>query len=89
MKIYTAEPLIPETSPFEVEIAFAKLKRYKTPGSDQIPTEMIQVQGEALQSEILKPINSIWSMEELPDQWKESIIVQIYKKGDKTYCSNY
>jgi hypothetical protein len=28
-------------------------------------------------------------MEELPDQWKESITVPIYKKGDKTGCSNY
>jgi hypothetical protein len=27
--------------------------------------------------------------EELPDQWKESIIVPIHKMGDKTYCSNY
>jgi hypothetical protein len=25
----------------------------------------------------------------LPDHWKESIIVPIYKKGDKTDCSNY
>jgi sorting nexin-29 len=25
----------------------------------------------------------------LPQQWKESIIVPIYKKGDKTDCSNY
>jgi hypothetical protein len=25
----------------------------------------------------------------LPDQWKESIIVPIYKKGDKTDCINY
>jgi hypothetical protein len=27
--------------------------------------------------------------EELPDQWKESIIVPVYKKRDKTDCSNY
>lgn len=26
---------------------------------------------------------------ELPEQWKESIIVQIYKKGDKSDSSNY
>jgi len=25
----------------------------------------------------------------LPEDWKESIIVPIYKKGDKTDCSNY
>jgi hypothetical protein len=25
----------------------------------------------------------------LPEQWKESIFVPIYKKGDKTVCSNY
>jgi hypothetical protein len=31
----------------------------------------------------------MWSKEELPDQWKESIIVPIYKKGDKTDCRNY
>jgi hypothetical protein len=33
-------------------------------------------------------MNSIWK-EELPDQWKESIIVPVHKKGDKTDCSNY
>jgi hypothetical protein len=51
--------------------------------------ELIQAGGETLGFEIRKFINSVWSKEELPDQWKESIIVPIYKKGDKTYCSNY
>ena len=27
--------------------------------------------------------------EELPEVWKESIIAPVYKKGDKTDCSNY
>jgi hypothetical protein len=25
----------------------------------------------------------------LPDQWKESIIVAVHKKGDKTDCNNH
>jgi hypothetical protein len=42
-----------------------------------------------LLSEIHKLINSVWNKEELPDQWKESIIVPIHKKGVKTDCNNY
>jgi hypothetical protein len=78
IEIHTAEPLVPEPSPFEVEIAIEKLKKYKSPGSDQILGELIQAGGETLQSEIHKLIKSIWSKEELPDQWKESIIVSIW-----------
>jgi len=32
-------------------------------------------------SEIHKLIISIWNKEELPEEWKESIIIPIYKKG--------
>jgi hypothetical protein len=39
-----------------------------------------------LWSEVHKLIHSICNKEELSDQWMESIIVSIYKKGD---CSNY
>jgi uncharacterized protein YfaP (DUF2135 family) len=35
-------------------------------------------------AEIHKLIISIWNKEELPEERKESIIVPIYKKGDKT-----
>jgi hypothetical protein len=41
-----------------------------------------------LHSEIHKLITLIWNKEELPHQWKESI-VPIHKKCDKTDCSNY
>jgi hypothetical protein len=39
------EPLVPDPpdpTPLEVEIATAKLKRYKSPGSDQIPAETFE-----------------------------------------------
>jgi hypothetical protein len=57
------------------------LKKYKWPGSDKIPAELIQAGGEMLLSVIHKLINSNWNKEELPDQWKESIIAPIHKKG--------
>jgi hypothetical protein len=85
----TPEPFVRDPSPFEAEIAIAMLKRYNSPGSDQIPAELIQAGGETSQSEIHTLINYIWNKEELPDQWKESAIVRIYEKGSKTDCSNY
>jgi len=33
--------------------------------------------------------NSIRNKDKLPEEWKESIIVPIYKKGGTTDCSNY
>jgi hypothetical protein len=86
--IHTAEPLVPEPSLVEVEIATGKLRSYKSPGTDQIQAEFIKAGGETLYSEIHRLICSIWNKEGLPQQWKESIIVPIYKKGDKTECNN-
>jgi hypothetical protein len=45
----------------DVEIAIAMLKKYKSPGSDQIPVELIQVGDEILWSGIHQLINFIWS----------------------------
>jgi len=41
-EIHKAEPLVPETSGFEVELAIEKLKSHKSPGIDQIPSELIK-----------------------------------------------
>jgi hypothetical protein len=88
-EIHTAEPFVPEHSASEAEVATGKLKRYKSPGVDKIPAELIQAGGETLRLEIHKLIKLIWNKEELPHQWQESIVVPIHKKGDKTDCSNY
>jgi hypothetical protein len=61
IEILTAEPLVSDPSPLEVEIAIGTLMRYKSPGSDQIPTELIQAGGEILCFKILKLINFIWN----------------------------
>jgi hypothetical protein len=45
---------------------------------------MIKTGGRTISSMIHKLINSILNKEELPEEWKESIIVPNYKKCDKT-----
>jgi hypothetical protein len=42
MDIHMTEPLVPEPSLVEVEIAIGKLKSYKSPGADQILAELIK-----------------------------------------------
>jgi hypothetical protein len=54
----------------EAEVATGKLKRYKSPGVDQIPAELIQAGGETLRSEIHKLVKLIWNKEELSHQWQ-------------------
>jgi len=88
-EIHTAEPLVPEPSAFEVELATEKLKSHKSPGIDQIPAELIKAGGGTIRCAIHKLFISIWNKEELPEEWKESIIVPIHKKGDKRDCNNY
>jgi len=41
-EIHTVEPLVPQPSVFEFELAIEKLKNHKSPGTDQIPTELIK-----------------------------------------------
>jgi hypothetical protein len=68
IEIHTAELLVPDPSPFDVEKAIARSENYKLRGSNQIMAELIQAGGEKLWSVIHKLINSIWSKEELPEQ---------------------
>jgi hypothetical protein len=82
IEIYASEPLLPGLTPFEVEIAISKLKKYKSPGRDQISGELIPAGGETILPEV-------GNKKELPDKWKESIFIPLYKEVDKTDLSKY
>ena len=87
--MHTAEPLVPEPSAFGLEMAIEELKRQISLRIDQIPAELIIAVGRKIHSQIRKLINSIWNIEELPDKWKELIIVPICKNGVIKDCGNY
>jgi len=78
-----------EPSVLEFQLAIEKLKSHKWPCIDQTPAELIKAGGRTIRCAIHKLIIVIWNKEELPGEWKESIIVTIHKKGDKTNCNIY
>jgi len=77
-ELYTSYPLLAELSAFEFKKATEKLKESnKSPGIDQIPAELIKAGGRTVCCDIHKLTNSVWNKEELPEEWKESIILSI------------
>jgi hypothetical protein len=58
-EIHTVEPLVPEPSALEFELALEKLKNYESPGIDQIPAELIKAGYRILCCEIHKLIISL------------------------------
>ena len=82
-EIHTAEPLVSEPRVFEVKLAIEKPISQKSPDNDQIPVNLIKVDGRTIHYAIHKLI-SVWNKEELPEEWKELIIAPICKKDNKT-----
>jgi hypothetical protein len=72
LEVHTVEKLVPGPGCLEAQIIIAKLKKYKSPGSDQIPAELIQAGSKKLLSAIYKLIHSIWNKEQLSDKWNET-----------------
>ena len=42
-----------------------------------------------MEQKIYNLIRKIWQDEQMPKDWEEGIIYPIYKKGDRSVCSNY
>ena len=82
---------IRETPPelAEIKNSIKMLKNGKAPGLDNIHPEMLKVDLD-LTANILQPIlYDTWTKEEIPQQWKQGLIIKIPKKGDLSLCTNW
>jgi exonuclease III len=79
---------IPDTT--EIKEAIKSLKNNKAPGEDMIPAECYKIlQNEGFE-ELTKCIQEVWNTGEVPQKWKDTIFVYLYKnKGSRQECSNY
>ncbi|PNF19308.1 hypothetical protein B7P43_G07496 [Cryptotermes secundus] len=82
------KPLIMQFSPTSCHFISLRPK-YSSQHPVLKPPQSMFLPRNTLRSKIHNLITFIWHKEKLPDQWKESIIVPVHKKGDKTECSNY
>ena len=71
----------------EIEAAVKSLKKSKSTGVDNIPSELIQAGGEAMIDMLLIICNQIRQTEEWP--WTQSLIITVPKKGNLQLCQNY
>lgn len=74
----------------EVRKALGKMKVGKAVGPDGIPVEVWKVVGEKASLWLLRLFNKMLVGERMPDEWRSSWLVPLYKgKGDVLECKNY
>ena len=73
----------------EVEAAVKSLKKGKSAGVDNIPSDLVQAGGEAMIDMLLIICNKIWQTGEWPTPWTQPLIIILLKKGNLQLCQNY
>jgi hypothetical protein len=84
MNIEDGPPTLPE-----VVSALNRMRLNSAPGEDGIPALAYRHGGGALRQHLHNLISKIWNEETIPEAWKTSVVIPIYKKGDRTVCKNF
>ena len=66
-----------------------KLKNNKTGGSDGLVGELLKYGGSGMVDLLEQLFSVIWQEEIVPRQWRDGLIVNIFKKGDRENPANY
>ena len=73
----------------EVQLALNELKAQKAAGPDMIIGEMLKFASNEIKPFMVRFLNKLFDRGYYPDNWTESIILPIYKKGDIDDPGNY
>ena len=67
----------------------AKLENRKAAGARKIVNGFIKYGGESMLTSVVTMYNWIWKNENAPKRWREGVVVNLFKKGDKADPRNY
>ena len=74
----------------EVVSAMKEMKRGRAPGPSGVTSDLLKLAGKESVKELTRIFNEIMKKGELPEDWKSSYTIPIYKgKGDALQCGNY
>ena len=74
----------------EVHAAIRKLQNGRAAGPDRIPAELLKCATDPVAKALHHIFCIVWASGKVPAEWKEGIIVALYKgKGSRKECSNY
>ena len=66
----------------EIALCVRKLKKNKTGGSDQLVGQLLKYCGSGMVELLKQLFTVIWREEFVPPQWREGLVVNLFKKGD-------
>ena len=64
-------------------------KNRKSCGLDNLPVELWKFGGTKLKIHLLELFNKIIDKNQMPQEWKTRMVINIHKKGTKSKCENY
>ncbi|XP_076038579.1 uncharacterized protein LOC143023832 [Oratosquilla oratoria] len=73
----------------EVKAAIKRMKNGKSAGCDGLPAEIFKEAEETLLPYLVSMFNAAYKTATVPAEWSKALICPIFKKGDRTVCSNY
>ena len=73
----------------DVREAIRNLNNNKAAGTDGIHSQLIKYGGNKLLNRIYELVRQIWEEERKLEEWKETIMVPIHKRGDRERCEDY
>ena len=73
----------------ELVIDLKGLKTSRAPGAHSMVNEFLKYDGSEVRNKLLKIVTMIFEKEDMPSNFRQTLIKTLYKKGDKSECSNY
>ena len=73
----------------EIKKCLKSLKNNKTGGNDGLVGELFKYGGSGMANLLKALYEVVWTEEGIPKQWRQGLIVSLYKKGDVEDPGNY